>query len=422
MAGPMNLHMSDSLSEADRQSCVKMAQANPVWTGQITGSTAFNMPANLLLHAGPPFKSIEDISTPILHSAVVAAVYEGLANDFDTAEKLIRAGEIRLDAAQNHAVVTPLAAVVSASMPLHRVQHASDQPGAAVVAYAPINGGAAPSLRLGLKSDAVLEHIRWLNDSFADYLDFSLAQLVRDDQLPGVEMLPFAVAGLHHGDDCHGRTPVANQKLFDKLSPKVGGDAERINKFVQDSPSIFLNLWMAATKCILMSAEGVEQSSLLTAAGGNGVQSGIQISSFPGQWFVDTAGPPVGTVEQGLSQDRICGALGDSAIIEGFGLGAMAIKHSPEQFSNFEHVLPDDLGARLAKLPSLAHPAFASLNLSVGCCIRSVVASDLSPIVALGMIDRLGREGRIGGGIYQMPLSIFSQAHDSLEGAISGRA
>ena len=72
--------------------------------------------------------------------------------------------------------MTPLAAVVSSSMLLHVVADAagSDAGGAAPAAYAPINGGSGPAMRLGLRSEAVLEHIRWLNGPMAEVFDRAL--------------------------------------------------------------------------------------------------------------------------------------------------------------------------------------------------------------------------------------------------------
>ncbi|MEM7429472.1 MAG: DUF1116 domain-containing protein, partial [Pseudomonadota bacterium] len=138
---------------ADQLAYDRAVVAQPVWNRFDTAGDALGLEQNVLLHAGPPFRIIEEVCKPIMNSACVAAVYEGLANDFDAAEAMIRAGEILLKPAQDHAVVTPLAAVVSASMPLHGVYDAQR---GKVQVYAPINGGNRPAMRLGLRSEAVL--------------------------------------------------------------------------------------------------------------------------------------------------------------------------------------------------------------------------------------------------------------------------
>jgi hypothetical protein len=336
----------------------------------------------------------------------VAAVYEGIAKSFDEAEAMIMAGEIELKPAQDHDVVTPLAAVVSASMPLHTVYDAWR--GMQRV-YAPINGGSRPSLRLGLRSEAVLEHVRWLNTRFRDILQDGIAE--------GIALVPLAVIGLMGGDDCHGRTPVATEALVAELKDRARTPVtdENTLEFMAGSPSLFLNLWMAATKCMMKLAEGIEGSSFVTAAGGNGREVGIQVSGLPGRWFTVPAEPPKRRFDVDLPNDRALGAVGDSAVVEAFGLGAMAIDASPAQKAALGSYMPDDRRARANGLSVGEHPYFRMLDLRLGSTARGAVAAKAGPIVGLGILDRLGLAGRLGGGIYDMPVTPFAQALDALE-------
>ena len=130
-------------------------------------------------------------------------------------------------------------------------------------------------------------------------------------------------------------------------------------RFHGGSPSLFLNLWMAATKCIMKAAEGVEGSGLITAAGGNGRDVGIQVSGLAGCWFTAPASPPKGSV-QGVPADRALGAIGDSAIVDAYGLGAMAVNLSPGQQKAFEAVLPVDAALRRRQLPVGRHVGLGS--------------------------------------------------------------
>lgn len=394
-----------AMEAADRFAFDKAMVTQPVWNRFNTAAEALNLDGNVLLHAGPAFAKASDITRPILNSACVAAVYEGLARDFDSAEAMILNGEILLEPAQDHDVVTPLAAVVSASMPLHCVYDAWR--GLQRV-YAPINGGARPSMRLGQRSDAVLEHIRWLNTRFLDVLEKGVAE--------GMALVPLAVVGLAGGDDCHGRTPVSGQALVAELRARTPGGIvdDEVNAFMDSSPSLFLNLWMAATKCMMKLAEGIEGSSFVTAAGGNGREVGIQISGRPGQWFTAPASPPVGAFDVDLPQDRALGAIGDSAVVDAFGLGAMAIELSPEQKKGLGSYLPQDAKARTSGLSVGAHPYFRDLDIRLGSTARSAVAQGAGPMISLGILDRLGEAGRLGGGIYDMPVTPFAAAMKAL--------
>jgi hypothetical protein len=392
------------LHPADQLAFDKAMVTQPVWNRFNTAAEALSLPQNVLLHAGPAFAAPDQITMPILNSACVAAVYEGIAKDFDQAEAMIMAGEIELKPAQDHDVVTPLAAVVSASMPLHTVYDAWR--GLQRV-YAPINEGSRPAMRTGLRSDAVLEHLRWLNTRFRDVLQRGIAE--------GIALVPSAVIGLIGGDDCHGRTHVATNALVAELKDRARGSiSDDALDFMATSPSLFLNLWMAATKCMMKLAEGISGSSFVTAAGGNGREVGIQVSGLPGRWFSIPADPPKGRFDADLPPERALGAIGDSAVVEAFGLGAMAIQLSPSQRENFAAYLPDDSQARAAGLSVGSHPYFRALDVRLGSTARGAVASGTGPIAGLGILDRLGKAGRLGAGIYDMPVTPFARAMEAL--------
>ncbi len=390
---PLETHPSDRLA-FDRAQV-----AEPVWNRLRTAAEAIGLDRSTLLHAGPPFDDPHDVTLPILNSACAAAVWEGLADDFDEARKLIGGGELRLAAAQDHGVVVPLAAVVSSSMQLHSVYDAHR--GKSLV-HTPINGGNGPAMRLGLLSMEVVEHFTWLNDEFAEALSEGIAE--------GIPLIEIAAASLAAGDDCHGRTPVATRLLVKELLVRSSrGWNERVTSFMDNSPSLFLNLWMAATKCALSAAEGVEGSGLVTAAGGNGQRMGIQVSGIPGVWFTADATPPCGPIGE-FGPERALGAIGDSAIVDAFGLGAMAFNLAPEQQRAFAGFLPDDADQRRRCLTLGTHLGFAGIDARFGISARKVTGNGCRPLVSLGILDRQGTAGRIGGGIYQMPLSVFEAA------------
>ncbi len=395
---------ADELHPADRLAYDHALVAEPVWNRLEIAADAASLPADTLLHAGPAFKAPAEIARPILNSACAAAVHEGLAADLDQAEGMITAGEIALRPAQDHGVVVPLAAVVSASMPLHRVYDAHR---GQVAAHAPINGGSGPAMRLGLRSTDVVEHLKWVNDEFAAWLEGGIAE--------GIPLVPLAARSLANGDDCHGRTIAGADMLAGELLARGdGGRNARVEEFLETSPGVFLNLWMAASKCAMLAADGIAGSGLVTAAGGNGVTVGIQVSGLPGQWFLAPAAPPEGETGH-VAADRALGAVGDSAVVEAFGLGAMAVHLSPKQRELFGNFLPKDAPRRRRILPLGRHPGFHAVDIRLGLSARRVVQSGTTPLVGLGIIDRFGQEGRIGGGLYDMPAAIFAEAVAALE-------
>lgn len=397
-----------TLQSAEQLSFDRCVVAQPVWNRFSTAADAVALPAHVLLHAGPAFTELETIPHPMINSACVAAVYEGLATDFDAAEEGIRAGDIQLRPAQDYGVVTPLAAVVSASMPLHVVYDA--QRGNAR-AFAPINGGPAPGLRLGLRQQAVLDHIRWLNGPVRDVLSQGLGE--------GIGVLRLAAQGLAGGDDCHGLTSAAHVGLMSELNARTRGSIcdQKALTFLHSAPSIFLNLWMAATKCMLRAAEDVAGSGFVTAAGGNGFRFGIQVAGLPGRWFTAPATPPLGRIEADVPAARALPAIGDSAVVEALGLGAMALHLSPAQREALGPFMPPEANHRRSTTTIGRHPAFRRFDVSLGLSARAIVAHQVPPVVGLGIVDADGTLGRLGAGVYEMPVEVFTQAVEALDAA-----
>ena len=397
---------SNTLHSADAHAIENVLAVEPELRQLKTTKEVAGLEKTSLLHAGPAFRKPADITKPILNSAVVASVYEGLAADFDEAETRIRAGEITLHPAQDFQVVTPLAAVVSASMAMQVVV---DTKRPSRTAFSPINGGSSAAARLGLRSQAVLENLRWLNGPFADLLSRSL-----DTPVP---LMPLARDGLGAGDDCHGRTPAASAAFAKLTSQKFGtGDAaDRARRFLSGASFFFLNLWMAASKCMLSAAVGVSKSSLVTTATANGAETGIQLAGMPGRWFTTRADPPKGHLENDMPPERALGAIGDSAIVDALGLGAMVMAHAPEQQKNLLSFMPKNGLELPRRLLAAEHPGFRPLTVWVGTTARAVVACGDTPVVSLGILDVEGIVGRLGGGIYRPPLSLYETALATLE-------
>lgn len=397
--------MTGILNEADRAAIARLTAASPEWFGMTTAGEAAGCEGSTLLHAGPAFASPEDITAPIMNSARVAAVFQGLAADFEDARERILKGEIPLAPAQDHGVATPLASVVSADMPLHAVRDASRPD---VRAWAPINGGNGPAMRLGQCNDAVLAHLRWLNGPFAEQLAGTVGS--------PLDLVDIARQSLELGDDCHGRTIEATRLLTEWMTSGKGGDGmdQKAREFLQQGPSFFLNLWMAAVKCMFRCAEGVAGSSLVTAAGANGLETGIQVSGLAGRWFTAPATPPEGKLDVDVPASRKLGAIGDSAVVDALGLGAMAMNFAPAQQAGLGAYMPQNGLALPDLLLGAVHPGFGELELLVGLCARGVVESGQCPVVSLGILDIQGELGRLGGGIFRQPMTLFEQAVDAL--------
>lgn len=382
------------LNSSDHSSLGRLLSARPAWHSNEQAAAALNLDRSVILHAGPPFEHASQIPQPVLNSACTASVFEKLATDFDDARSKILSGEITLLPAQNYSTVVPLAGVVSSSMWLHRIV---DENNAGNCAYSPLNGGNGPAMRLGLCSEAALAHLTWVNTELADVLNECLIE--------SVSLLSLAKEALLRGDDCHGRTIAATRILIGRFERRIR-KFTRQRRFLEESPSFALNLLMAACKCMLQAADSQPDSSVITAAGGNGVAIGLQAAGNSGKWLTAAASAPAGDTGD-FPRNRALGAIGDSAVVDICGFGAMAVSYAPAQREAFGQFLPQDAGDLPRQLLPCVHDAFGTLQFRTGLNARTVAAGNTAPIVSLGIIDRDGAAGRLGGGIYRYPIEIF---------------
>ena len=388
---------------ADTLAFEKFLAVRPTWTAMRTAQEAIGLEHRTLLHCGPPVAAAADLVQPTLNSAAVACVFEGWARSLPEALELVSSGEIDFSPAQDRHVATPMAAVVSPSMTLIEMTDMSSE---AHRAYAPINGGGTggdPAPRYGRCSEEALDYLRFLNGPVAAALTKAVVPL---------PWLPLIDAALTEGDDGHLRHGAAHARLLAILEQRTdfGVLPEGVAEFMHKWPFFHLNFWMAAVRCVLDGAEGVAQSSLITAFGGNGTQFGLQLSGQPRKWHVVPATPPRGRVREPYDENSGVGAYGDSAVVEAFGLGAMGHAFAPDMHALHEGFCPPDLVALPAQLLCGQHPEMPASGARVGLCARRIVEVGATPVVELGIVEKTGIGGGLGAGLYRPELRLFSQA------------
>ncbi len=388
------------MRDPDALAIGKILAIEPRLHGVERASRALGLDRHELLHAGPSIADPHRICRPILHSAITAVLFERWSDSPEEAERLIRRGAVRLRPAQELRCVVPLADVVSPSMWLHAV---GDD---AIRCWSPLNGGMHHVLRVGVLGADVLEHLRWINGPFAEVFADALSA--------PVPILDVADEGIAGGDDCHGRTAVATSALLRMLGPRLAGpQADRCRAFLRESPSFFLNLWMAASKAMLEGARGIDGCTVVTAAGGNGVEFGIQIASKPDRWFVCAAAAPAVAPGSLAADVEPLGAIGDSAVVDILGLGAMmTMQQRNANVSPLPSFVEDNAAPTLLAKP---HPRFRRTHPWMVLSAQRIVESRRTPIVSLGVLDKFGRLGRVAGGYYRPPLDIFERAVASVQ-------
>ena len=384
MSAALDLVHDMVLHQADQAALTRMHAVDPVWHGMALMRDVIAFADRTILHAGPPVDP-DRIANPLLNSAVLAALFEGWACNEDEAVNMIRNREIVLAPAQDCGAMVPLAAVLSPNMVVHVVYDRSNPDN---VAYSPINGGGNFAARFGVAGEKALAHLRWINGNLAATL-----AIISDRPIP---LLPIADAAIADGDDAHGKTVSASARLVETLAPRLGSDTPE-RRFIDAAPGFFLTPWMAAAKCIARAAEG-EGSSIVTALGGNGVDVGIKLGGRSDRWLTTAAAPPEGVLNEGFKDSDRLGAIGDSALVDAIGFGAMLARTNSDA----------------AELLPAVHPAFHHHRLAVGLPARQSANLKRGPSIALGIIERSGRHGRIGGGIYRPPIALLIAAVSQL--------
>jgi hypothetical protein len=344
------------------------------------------LPEKTLLHAGPPFQKGDVLPPPVRNAAAAAALFEGWAVDFDAACVALARGDIRLAPAQDYGVATPLAFVVSPSMPALRV---TDARGHATPRYAPVNDGPPPAaLRFGARHDGQIERLALIG---------RIAPALNDALQEAIPVLPILRAGLAGGDDLHGRVSSANAALTDILAPRLSGEAR---DYLTLANQFVLNVIMAACAVMIGAGAGIKDSRLVTAAGGNGIAFGWQLAGAPGVWQTAAALAPVGPHFPYTVGKHFLPAIGDSAVIDACGFGAAALRYAPDMIAALRGYVPDSYFEAAASAGFIgAHPAFpADLRLGLDIDAQGPVRG-----VMLAAVDADGEAGLVGCGVAPWP-------------------
>lgn len=378
--------MSTPLSNrATHESFERLLAAVPQLDRCVRLSDVAALEDKTLLHAGPPLQA-GAIPAPLLNSAVAAALFEGWAADEAQARDAITRGVIRLTPAQDHGVVTPLAFIVSPSMWLLGV---SDAAGQASPRYAPVNDGPPPAaLRFGARHDGQAERLAVMA---------RVGPALRDGVREPVPVLPVMRAGLDGGDDLHGRVAAANAALADILAPRLAGEAA---DYLALANQFVLNVIMAACALMIGAGEGVAESRMVTAAGGNGIDLGWKLAGAADAWRTMPAQAPVGPHFPQATERRFLPAIGDSAVIDACGFGAAALRYAPEMTAALKGHVAETYFGEAASAPFLGpHPAFPS-DLRLGLDIDQD-----APLrgVMLAALDAEGEAGLVGRGVAPWP-------------------
>lgn len=401
---------NETIAKANEEAINRYLNSNPCWVDMALAKDVIDGMKDLkrILHSGPPI-AFENMCGPMQGAICGAVVYEGWANDVDTAFKMVKSGEVVVEPCHHHHAVGPMAGIISPSMPVFIVENETYKN----VAYSNLNEGLGKVLRFGANNEEVINRLNFMRDTLYPALRDALKLIGK------IEVKPIIAQALMMGDECHNRNAAATGLLLKILAPKLARvkDGDKALEFIAANDHFFLNLSMASCKCMLDAAAHVKHSSMVVAMARNGVNFGIRVSGLGDKWFEAPANFIKGLYFPGYGDDDANPDLGDSAITETAGIGGFSMAAAPA-IVKFVGGTPKDATQNSINMKEIClkeHPTFnlPALNFAGTACgidILKVLDRNILPIINTGIAHKKAGVGQIGAGITTAPQECFIKA------------
>lgn len=411
------------LEAANKKALDILLRGHPVLTGMGVARDVVpgmkEMGDKVLLHAGPPI-TWERMSGPMRGAVMAACLYEGWAGDADGAVKLAESGEIAFDPCHHHHAVGPMAGVTSPSMPVFILENKEF----GNKSYVSMNEGLGQVLRMGAYSQEVVDRLNWMQRTLFPALRAGVDEAYR--RQGGIDVKNIIAQGLHMGDEMHNRNKAGTSLFLRAIVPYMietvsdtAALAECV-RFIDKNDHFFLNIAMAAAKCSLEAAHGVEGSSMVTIMCRNGTDFGVKVSGLGDEWFICDAAQPDVLLFPGFTKDDVNRDIGDSAIMETYGIGGFALAAAPA-IVQFVGGTPADAANYSLEMYEICIgenniytlPPFNFRGSPTGIDIIKIAESGITPVLDTGAAHKIPGKGQVGAGIVRMPSEAFISAAEA---------
>jgi len=366
-----------------------------------------------VLHAGPPIEW-KDMCGPMKGAVVGAIRYEGLADTEEEAEKLIESGEIKFSPNHHWGAVGPMTGMTTYSMPVFVVKNEVFDN----YAYCTINEGLGKVMRFGANGDEVIQRLKWLEEVLAPALKEAIVSA------GGINLKVIAAQALTMGDEMHQRNIAASSLFIRTIMPhlvKVVEDRKQlaeVTSFISGNEQFFLNLAMAMGKATMDPVYNIPYSTVVTAMCRNGKNFGIRVSCTGDRWFEAPVEMPKGLYFPGFSEEDANPDMGDSAIVESFGLGGFCMATAPAVVrfvgaGTLQDALNYSKTMYEITVGKSDHYILPNLNFdgtATGIDVIKVVEKGIAPVINTGIAHKEPGIGQVGAGVVFAPMGCFEKA------------
>jgi len=371
------------------------------------------MEKNVIGHAGPPLEW-EEMTGPLRGAILGAIKYEGLADNDEDALKLVLEKKVVFKHNHSMGAVGPMTGMITYSMPLYEVKNEAF----GNYAYCTFNEGLGKVMRFGANDENVIRKLKWLETVLAPVMKEMLAKF------GPINLKVLISKAMAMGDEMHQRNIAASALFLREVSPKIVQivkDPEilkEVMEFVAGNEQFFLNMAMASGKAIMDPVKDIKDSTVVTAMSRNGTNFGIKVSGLGETWFEAPVEMPIGLYFPGFSEKDANPDIGDSTIIETFGIGGFAMASAPAvvRFVGAESVdvaynYTKEMGeVTVGVSPHYVIPTMNFVGTPTGIDIRKVVEYNIPPVINTGMASRIAGVGQVGAGIVKAPMDCFIKA------------
>lgn len=406
----------DNLEVANQQVIDRMRDSQPFLVDVVPAKSVIPvLNTRTLLHAGPPIQ-YHEMTGPMQGSCVGAAIFEGWATNEGDARRMLEAGEVQFVPCHHVHAVGPMGGITSGNMAVLVVRNKADD----TVAYCTMNEGIGKVLRFGAFNEEVVNRLHWM----ADALGPTIAKAVKQTA-DGINLNVIISKAITMGDEFHQRNIAGSLLLLKELVPLIDAlemsreDKQSVIKFLVDTDQFFLNVMMAIGKSIVDYARKHQEGTIVTTMTRNGKDFGVRIAGMGDEWFIAPVNTPNGLYFTGYSEKDASPDIGDSAITETVGVGAMATVAAPAvtRFVGSGGGYDDALAISnemnqvcMSNNPNWSIPNWNFKGACLGIDARKVVATGITPLINTGIAHREAGVGQVGAGTAHAPLACFEKA------------